>query len=123
MDEFFNTPSFRVGSSSDVLVNVSEDDLNVYVDIKAPGFKKEEIDIDVRDDVMTISGKTEFETKEEDKKKNYFMQEFKSESFQRVITLPSRVKAEGAKAKSEDGVIKVELQKADDAKSSKVVVE
>lgn len=94
-------------------VNVSENDKSFEIELAAPGIKKEEFKVDVKDGVMTISCATKKE--EEEKKKNYTRREFSSRSFSRAFTLPDNVDQKNVSAKYTDGVLHVTLKKAEKA--------
>ena len=85
-----------------------------------PGMKKEEIDISVVGDTLTIKGerKAETEVKEED----YYCCERCYGSFFRSITMPAAVDAKKIKATYEDGVLEVSLPKAPEVKPKKVEI-
>jgi HSP20 family protein len=97
-----------------------EDDDNVVVKLAIPGYKEEEIDISVEDNVLTISGNTREE--EEDTSKKYYYKGLKTESFSRSITLPVRVKSDNADAEMKNGVLHVTLPKAEESKASKIMI-
>ncbi len=90
-------------------VNVVENEDNFEIDLAAPGFKKEEIHVNVTNGVLSIDGSTEKE--EEERKKNYTRREFSSKSFSRTFTLPKDVIEEDVKAKFKDGVLSLKLMK------------
>ena len=101
-------------------LDVFEDDDKVTVQVELAGMKKEDFDISLQDDMLTISG----ERKSESEKREG--ESFRSERFfgrfSRSITLPSPVKAEEVKAAYEDGVLTVTLPKAEEAKPKKIQV-
>jgi HSP20 family protein len=82
--------------------------------------KKEDFDISLQEDTLTISG----ERKPESEKREG--ESFRSErffgSFSRSVTLPSLVKVDGVKAAYEDGVLTITLPKAEEAKPKKIQV-
>ena len=123
MDDFFQTPQ-RFGRmlTDDIQVDVSEDDSHVFVDIKAAGFKKEDIEISVENDMLFISGTAKEEQKDEDRKRKYFIKEMTQESFSRGVALPTRVEAEEADAKVEDGIIKITLPKLPESRSKRIEI-
>lgn len=121
MDEFFNSPSF-VSSDSAIQVNVSEDEDNVYVDLKAPGFTKEDIEINIEGDLLTVSGTLKQENEEEDKKRKYYTKEIRSEEFSRSVSLPSKVDAGKSKATVKDGMVKIEMPKLPESKAQKIAI-
>lgn len=97
-----------------------EDDNNVVVKLALPGYKEEDIDLSVEDNVLTISGNTKEE--EEDTNKKYYYKGIKTESFSRSITLPVRVKSDNADAEVKNGVLHVILPKAQESKASKIMI-
>ncbi len=104
-------------------VDIYEDGDDVVVKSELPGFEKDNIDISLTDDSMTISG----EKKKEDKveKKNYYRLERSYGSFSRSFRLPAEVQSDKAKAKFKNGVLEVRVPKTEEAKKreKKVKVE
>jgi HSP20 family protein len=80
-----------------------------FVEIDLPGIKKDEISIDVKDNVLTISG--ERKVKEETKEESYFKIESRYGSFVRSFTLPKNVDIDKIEANSVDGVLEVKIPK------------
>lgn len=83
-------------------VNTREDDDAFHIDADLPGVKKEDITIDVKDGVLTITG--ERNHKEEVKEENYYKTESSFGSFSRSFTLPEQIDVENIKATFVDGV-------------------
>jgi HSP20 family protein len=90
-------------------VNTREGEYAYHVEVDLPGIKKEDIEIDVEDNVLIISGdrKIENEIKEED----YYKLESSYGKFSRSFTLPERVDTENIHAESKDGVLEVIVPK------------
>ncbi len=82
--------------------------------------KKEDIDIEVRDNTLTLKGERKFE--KEIKQENYHRVERAYGSFQRSFTLPSTVKQEAIEATFKDGILEISLPKAEEAKPKKVEI-
>jgi HSP20 family protein len=104
-------------------VNVSENKNEFEVDVAAPGFKKNEFNIEVKDNRLTIS--SEHKESKEEKEKKVTRKEFSYNSFERSFTLPSEVIEDEITAEYTDGLLKVHLPKkelADDAKLKKIDV-
>jgi HSP20 family protein len=90
-------------------VNTREGKEAYYIDVDLPGVKKEDINVDVKDNILIISGKRE--TKSEIKKDEYYKIESSYGKFQRSFTLPEKVDLENISASCEDGVLEVVIPK------------
>jgi HSP20 family protein len=103
-------------------VDVFEEGDAVVVKAELPGLAKDEIEVEVAGDAVTISGKKEKEEKVE--KKDYYRHERAAAEFSRSIALPVEVELEKATAKLEDGVLEVRLTKRAGAapKAKKITV-
>jgi len=101
-------------------IEMFEKEDKFIVKAELPGMKKEEIDISVVGDTLTIKGerRAETETKEED----YYCCERSYGSFVRSITLPTAVDTKKVAATYEDGVLEISLPKAAEAKPKKVEI-
>lgn len=104
-DDFFNFPA----SFTQPSVNVIENDKEYRLEVAVPGFNKEDFNIDLDHNVLTICGEKKNENKEE--KENYTRREFSYASFQRSFTLPETVNAENISAAYENGILRVQLPK------------
>lgn len=122
LDEFFNSPIYSGRYTTGVMLDMYEDGDNVVVEAKIPGFKEEEIEISVEDNVLTITGNATEEKVEEDKKKKYYYKEVTKQSFTRSVSIPSKVDAENATAEIKDGMIKITMPKLPEAKPKKISV-
>ncbi len=101
-------------------VDVYEDDESVVVNADLPGIKKEDIDLSITGDTLTLKGekKQEEEIKEED----YHRIERAYGTFQRTITLPAPVNADKVEASYTDGVLEVKMPKKEEVKPKKIDV-
>jgi HSP20 family protein len=95
-------------------VNITEQKNDYLVSLAAPGMKKEDFNIDVDGNMLTISSEKE-ETKEE-KDKKFTRKEYNYSSFSRSFTLPDEVNKEKIEAKYEDGVLKLVLPRKEEIK-------
>lgn len=119
MDNFFTT-GFDWGQEQDI--EMYEDDSDVVVKLSVPGFREEDLDINIEDKLLTISGSVSDEQTEEDLKKKYYYRGIRKESFSRSVTLPARVKADDAEAEVKQGVLEIHLPKAEESKASKIMI-
>lgn len=95
-------------------VNITEQKDEYHVSLAAPGMKKEDFNIDVDGNMLTISSEKE-ESKEE-KEKKFTRKEYSYSSFSRSFTLPEEVNKEKIDARYEDGVLKISLPRKEEAK-------
>jgi HSP20 family protein len=90
-------------------VNTREGEFAYHIDIDLPGVKKEDIKVDIEDNVLKVSG--ERHHKEELKEEDYYKLETSFGKFQRSFTVPDNVDAENIDASSKDGVLEIVLPK------------
>src|ERR1700732_4744110 len=100
-------------------VDVYQDKEQFTVYAELPGLKKEEIEISLHDDTLTISG----ERKREESTEQEFLTERSYGKFQRSLTLPSAVDAEAVKAIYKNGLLQVVLPKAEQTKPKQIEVD
>jgi HSP20 family protein len=117
-NDFFNdTEMGDLYKSSVPAVNIAETDKAFNLELSAPGFEKNDFKIDVEENVMTISAEHKEEINEENKR--YTRKEFKQTSFERSFTLPDTVNMEAIDAKYDNGILKINLPKLEEAKVKK----
>ncbi|HHN64489.1 MAG TPA: Hsp20/alpha crystallin family protein [Nitrospirae bacterium] len=125
-DEFFRRPFSLFGPSwlprlrmpeieeISPSVDIFEEGDDVVVKAELPGMKKDDIDVTLSDDTITISGEKKREEKVE--KKNYYRYERSFGSFSRSFRLPVDVQADKAKATFKDGILEIRIPKTEEAK-------
>ncbi|HTN42682.1 MAG TPA: Hsp20/alpha crystallin family protein [Nitrospiria bacterium] len=111
---------FREIGIREPAIEIYEEKDDVVVKAEIPGMKKEELDINISDTLLTIKGEKKQE--EEVKKKGYYYSERSYGSFVRTIDLPKEVKADKAYANFKDGVLEVRLPKTEEAKRKEVKI-
>ncbi len=89
--------------------DVFEDDKRLVVRLEVPGMEKEDLDIQVTDDALVVSGEKRFQ--KEDSQGRWRVMQCAYGRFRRVVPLPLPVKADAARASYRNGVLKVELPK------------
>jgi HSP20 family protein len=102
-------------------VDVREDGDHLYVEAELPGFKKEEVDITLENQTLTISGERR-ETPETEKKGDWLLNERRYTRFLRSFTLPPTVSDQQVNAKLEHGVLTITLNKREESKPRKITV-
>jgi len=103
-------------------VDVYEDDKKVTLKAELPGVKKEDLDINITEDEITLSGEKKKEEKVEEK--DYYRIERSYGSFTRKVALPAEVDSAQAKASFKDGMLEITVPKKAPAKKKvKVKIE
>jgi len=102
------------------LVDITEDDKEYVVMAEIPEMKKEDIKINIHDDVLTVSGERKYE--KEEKTKKYHRVERAYGSFMRSFTLPEDADGSKVNAEYKDGLLKVHLPKSEKAKPKAIEV-
>lgn len=108
LSEFENKESSSLSGFTPV-VNTREGEFAYHVDADLPGVKKEDIKINVKGNMMTISG--ERQHKKEVNEKDYHRVETSFGKFERSFTLPEGADVENITASNEDGVLEVVIPK------------
>lgn len=109
LDHFIEKSSTIKNSDFTPSVNTREGEHAYHVELDLPGIKKEDINVDVNDNIVTISG--ERKSKEEVKEDEYYKIESSYGKFERSFTLPENVDVENIHAESQDGVLEVVIPK------------
>ncbi len=102
-------------------VDLSEDRDRFVLRAELPGLKKEDIQIELQDGVLTLSGERKAATAENDD--TLIRSERYVGRFQRAFSLPAPVQTEQVRAAYEDGVLTVTLPKQEEAKPRQIQVE
>ena len=95
-------------------VDIAEDDDRYVVTVELPGSKKDDITVEMKDQVLTIRGEKRNE-REEKKEQNRWIERSYG-SFSRSFTRPPNAVADRVKASFDQGVLTVEVPKAEDVK-------
>ncbi len=106
--DLINWGKIRDDDISVPAANVKEEDKTYFLEIAAPGYKKEDFNITVDNNVLTIRAERKTPNKEEDAEK-YMRREFHYSGFTRSFTLPEHVEEEYITAKFEDGILKIDI--------------
>ncbi|MBL7141615.1 Hsp20/alpha crystallin family protein [Patescibacteria group bacterium] len=101
-------------------INIYEKGNKIVVEAAIADINPEKIDISVENNTLILKGKSE--KKSEVEEKNYYRHEVKSGSFYRAMTLPCKVKREEAEASYKQGVLKIEIPKAEKVKAKKLKI-
>lgn len=121
VDEFFNeslSMGGRMGFAP--VVDVIEDDKQYSINVTLPGMKKEDININLEDRTLTISGERKQE--KEDKNVKYHLVESRYGKFERSFTLPESAELDTLAAKYEDGMLRLTVNKSEKKLSKQIKV-
>lgn len=101
-------------------VDVREDGDHLVVEAELPGFKKEEVEITLENQTLTIAA--ERKEQGEQKQGDYLLNERRYNRFLRSFTLPPTVDDRTCDAKLQDGILTVTLNKREETKPRKIQV-
>lgn len=100
-------------STSVPAVNIKENETDFTLELSVPGRKKEDFNIEMDHDVLTVS--SEIKHEENTSEDQYTRREFSYSSFKRAFTLPDSIDSESINASYEDGILKFVLPKKEEA--------
>ena len=120
-DDAFTRPiNLRDGGWSSPAVDMYQTDDEVVVKAALPGFKADEVQINVTGDILTIRGETKHE--EENQDKAWHIREHRWGSFERSIGLPTAVVSDRADANFENGILTITFPKAEEVRPKTISV-
>jgi HSP20 family protein len=96
----------------------SDNDFLLRADL--PGLGEEDVNIELEDNILTISGERKAE--HEERKEGYYRVERSSGTFSRSLTLPEGVNPDGVRASFDRGVLEVRIPKPEERKPRKVAI-
>jgi HSP20 family protein len=109
-----------LGSGRFPAMDVSEDKENIYVKADVPGLRKEEIQVNLNDTVLTIRG--ERKSEQEKKEKNYYRMERSYGVFERTFDLGRVVDQARVQASYKDGVLELVLPKSENPPAKQIEI-
>ena len=124
--DFFNEPMFREAAKEwrdegNLALDVRESkDGEVVVRASLPGFKKEDVQLTVRNGVLNI--KAESKEEKEIKEEKFYRKERRWGSMTRSVALPGKLDENSVKAELKDGVLTVRLRQSPEAQPRRIEV-
>lgn len=112
--------TFEIGTAG-IPIDMYETQNEIVIRAQLPGVKPDEADISITEDILTI--KAEKKEAETAKDRNYLRKENRYGALSRSINLPAEVKADKANATFENGILTLNLPKAETAKSKQIKVQ
>jgi HSP20 family protein len=102
------------------VVDIYESDTAVVLKVDLPGTKKEDVSVEVADNVLTIKGERRVDS--EVKEESYYRREISYGSFSRSFNLQYAVKPDKIRARFKNGVLEIEIPKPEEEKPKQVNV-
>lgn len=127
IDDFWNDvpglfgKTFSPEVTGNAPVNITENKDSYLLEFSVPGRKKEDFNVSIDKNLLTVSFEKKEEKEEETNKR--IRREYSFESFKRSFTLDERIDAEKISAKYENGILSLELPKKEEVKQSPKQVE
>ena len=119
-DSFVNPATAR-NVNLGMPLDVAETQAAFIVEASLPGVKAEDLDITIQNNVLTISGETR-QQKANGEKQNYHRVERRYGRFSRSISLPTQVQSDKVAAELTNGILRLEIPKAEAARPRKISV-
>jgi HSP20 family protein len=116
----FPTPT--TGGTWAPAVSVEETQDELVLTAELPGMKPEDVDVQLENNILTVRGQKHEERKEDDENRRFLLWERSYGSFERSFTLPRTVRGDGIAAEFEDGLLRVRLPKAPEARSRRIEI-
>jgi HSP20 family protein len=111
----WSNQNFSLTNTTIPAVNIKETENDFEVDMAAPGMTKDDFAIELNNNVLKISSVKQSES-HSDADRNLTRREFSYQSFSRSFTLPELVERDGITAKYENGILRVNIPKKEEAK-------
>jgi len=102
-------------------VNIVENDSGYSISAELPGVSKEDIDIDLKENTLSIKGERKAETRDE--KENYIRVESSYGKFERSFHVSEDIDRNSVNATFKDGVLKLDLKKKEESRPKQIKVE
>ncbi len=99
-------------------VDIAEDKDRIHLTAELPGFREDQITIQMEGGVLTIRGERKFE--EEKKGRNFHRVERSYGQFVRTFTLPNNVDRENIRATFDNGILEIEMPKSEEARPRQI---
>lgn len=112
LSHFFNLPEFITGAANRLATDIHEDKDNYYARFEVPGAKKEDVKVDLENNLLTVTVEKKEKTSEGEQ----------SCTLTRSVSVPDGVSPDNITAKLEDGVLTLTLPKAEHRKPKTISI-
>ena len=126
LNHFFNDDLWdfsRINQKVNVPVNIRETDQGYEMSLIAPGLRKEDLKLNVTDDLLTVSYEQKEENNEEKVEESWLRKEYKMQSFSRSFTLDDSVDVNKIIASYDNGVLHLSLPKKENSRRISKTIE
>jgi HSP20 family protein len=120
MDQIMQRTATDGQPQFDLAMDIYETPDAYEIEASMPGIKPEDVDLSLNNNVLTIRGETKAEENKEGR--NYHLRERRSGSFIRSITLPSSINEDAIEAHYDNGILKLRLPKAEEARPKHIEI-
>jgi HSP20 family protein len=114
--DVFDFGSAQMPSTQPMAISLWQDDAKVYVEADAPGMTDKDLDITYQNGVLSICGERKWEQKENGYDRRAYGR------FEQHVVLPTEVEADPIEATLANGVLRLTLSKAEQAKARKIAI-
>jgi len=108
----------RPGNGYNPDVDIFETDMDLVIEAEVPGIAREDLKLNIEDDILTLEG----EKKKENKDEEYLYKESKEGRFSQSFSLPENADKDKIKAKFENGVLRIIIPKVKVLKPKEVTI-
>jgi HSP20 family protein len=122
LENFFERGPLSMGNGGmfEPAVEVADNNAQVTVKVQVPGVSKDNLQVDVAENALTVRG--EIKGEENTDGKQYYQREFRYGAFSRTIPLPPGLQADQATAELKDGVLTITIPKGEQAKPKQIPI-
>jgi HSP20 family protein len=121
-DDFLTSPLAISKQEIAPKVDIKEMDGHYEIIAEVPGLDKEDVNIEINKDVLTIKSEKETKKEEKDEDGNYIYKERSYRAFQRQFRLPENANIEDIDAKMEKGLLTIKLEKIEPEPAKKIQI-
>jgi HSP20 family protein len=121
-EDFFDHPVTKSQRFLSPKVNIKETESSFYIFAELPGLTEKDIKIELDKGVLTISGEKTFDESETNSNETFLTREISSGKFSRSFRLHESVSDQGIKAKLNDGILVIELEKTEEKKKKEIPI-
>ncbi|TFF98772.1 MAG: Hsp20/alpha crystallin family protein [Promethearchaeota archaeon] len=121
-DDFLTSPLSISREQINPKVDIKEMDGHYEIIAEVPGLEKEDVNIEINKDVLTIKSEKETKKEEKDDEGNYIYKERSYTAFQRQFRLPENANVENIDAKMDKGLLTIKLDKIEPEPAKKIEI-